>query len=346
MTQADTSTPGLQTIAIIGAGAWGTALANVAAQAGRTVLLWAREPEAAQAINTIHENSLFLPGIPLNPAIEATNDLARAATANALLLVVPAQHIRAVMTGLAPSLSPGTPVVICAKGIEQKTNRLLSQILQEVAPHIVPAVLSGPSFAADVAKGLPTAVTLACADPAVADRLTQSLGLPTFRPYWTTDLIGAQIGGAVKNVLAIACGVVEGRRLGDSARAAITTRGFAEITRLGLALGARAETLTGLSGLGDLILTCTSRQSRNMSLGVALGEGQTLDEILAERKSVSEGIYTATAVRELGKRHHLDMPIAAAVAAIVTGETTIDDAIQGLLTRPFTSETHPFARES
>lgn len=328
----------IERIAVIGAGAWGTALANVAARAGRKVVLWAREAELVTEINSARENTLYLPGVPVEPAVEATGDLARAAGADAVLLVTPAQHTRAVMAEAAPALKPGAPVAICAKGIEQGTNKLMSEVLAEVAPEATPAILSGPSFARDVAQGLPTAVTLACEDRAVAEALVEAVGLPTFRPYSSTDLIGAQIGGAVKNVLAIACGVVEGKALGDSARAALTTRGFVEMTRFGQALGGRPETLTGLSGLGDLILTCTSRQSRNMSLGLALGEGKSLEQILGERRSVSEGVHTATAVRELARVHKLDMPIAEAVAAVVTGEETVNDAIHALLARPFTTE--------
>lgn len=328
----------MQKIAVIGGGAWGTALASVAARAGRDVTLWAREPEVADAINTNHENTPFLPGIPLDPAIRAVTDFADLGAPDACLMVAPAQHLRSVAGTLAPHLLPRTPVAICAKGIEQSSGKLMSEVLHEAAPDLTPAILSGPSFAADVARGLPTAITLACDDERTAEQLVQAIGLPTFRPYWSDDLIGAQIGGAVKNVLAIACGIVDGKQLGESARAALTARGFAEMTRLGVAFGARAETLGGLSGLGDLILTCSSRQSRNMSLGVALGEGQTLAEIMEIRRSVSEGVHTAPILKQIGEEKALDLPICAAVADIVTDRVGVDEAIGSLLARPFTSE--------
>lgn len=331
-------------IGVIGGGAWGTALAQVAARAGREltparkVTLWAREAEVVEAINTRHENALFLPGIALDESVRATSSIDEAAGADALLMVTPAQHMRSVCAGLKPLLRTGTPVLLCAKGVEQGTLKLLTEVLAEALPQALPAVLSGPSFAAEVARGLPTAITLACADEEVGKALVHAIGLPTFRPYYASDLIGAEIGGAVKNVLAIACGIVEGKGFGASARAALTTRGFAEMTRLGLALGARPETLAGLSGLGDLILTCNSPQSRNMSLGMALGQGKTLEEILGSRHSVSEGVFSATAVVELAAKHGIEMPISEAVAGIVTGRLNVDEAILSLLTRPFKSE--------
>lgn len=329
-------------IGVIGGGAWGTALAQVCARAGagkaRNVTLWARESEVVEAVNTRHENAAFLPGIALDPAIRATNALDELAHADALLMVTPAQHMRAVCAGLAPTLKAGTPVLLCAKGVEQGTHKLLTDVLSEALPKAIPAVLSGPSFAAEVARGLPTAVTFACADESLATALMAAIGIPTFRPYYSSDLIGAEIGGAVKNVLAIACGIVEGKKLGASARAALTTRGFAEMTRLGLALGARAETLAGLSGLGDLVLTCNSPQSRNMSLGLALGQGKSLTEILGARSAVTEGVHSATAVVDLAATLNVEMPISQAVASIVTGKADIDEAIAALLTRPFKSE--------
>ena len=328
-------------IGVIGAGAWGTALAQVCARAGgpsRRVTLWAREPEIVASINEARENKTFLPGITLEAAITATGDMSAMASASAILMVTPAQHMRASLLALKPHLASGTPVLLCAKGVEQGSHKLLTQVLAEVLPDAVPAVLSGPSFAGEVARGLPTAVTLACADEALAHQLMQAVGIPTFRPYYSPDLIGAEIGGAVKNVLAIACGIVEGKKLGASARAALTTRGFAEMTRLGLALGARAETLAGLSGLGDLVLTCNSPQSRNMSLGLALGEGKSLDAILGARSAVTEGVHSANAVVELAASLNIEMPISEAVASIVTGKSSVDDAIVALLTRPFKSE--------
>lgn len=325
-------------IAVVGAGAWGTALAQVAAKAGREVTLWAREAEVVESVNTVHENSLFLPGIALDPALRATGDLAEVADADAILMVTPAQHMRRVLETLAPEVAAEKPVVLCAKGVEQSTNYLLTEVLAEAMPQARAAVLSGPSFAAEVAKGLPTAVTLACEDEDVAEALVHAIGLPTFRPYYSSDLIGAEIGGAVKNVLAIACGIVEGKKFGDSARAALTTRGFAELARLGVAMGAQTETLMGLSGLGDLILTCNSPKSRNMSLGMALGEGKTLEEVMGARNSVSEGVHSATAVVALARKYDIEMPIAEAVAAIVTGKAKVDEAIATLLARPFRSE--------
>ncbi|MFN4229097.1 NAD(P)H-dependent glycerol-3-phosphate dehydrogenase [Parvibaculum sp.] len=325
-------------IAVVGAGAWGTALAQVAAKAGREVTLWAREAEVVESVNTVHENSLFLPGIALDPALRATGDLAEVADADAILMVTPAQHMRRVLETLAPEVAAEKPIVLCAKGVEQSTNYLLTEVLAEAMPQARAAVLSGPSFAAEVAKGLPTAVTLACEDEEVAEALAHAIGLPTFRPYYSADLIGAEIGGAVKNVLAIACGIVEGKKFGDSARAALTTRGFAELARLGISMGARTETLMGLSGLGDLILTCNSPKSRNMSLGMALGEGKTLEEVMGARNSVSEGVHSATAVVALARKYDIEMPIAEAVAAIVTGKAKVDEAIATLLARPFRSE--------
>lgn len=328
----------LSRIAVIGGGAWGTALASVAARAGRDVTLWALEEEVVAAVNKGRENTPFLPGIALDPAIRATSDFADLAGAEAILHVAPAQHLRAVTAGLAPHLKPGTPLVLCAKGIETASGKLMSEVAREEAPEAQLAVLSGPSFAADVARGLPTAVTLACADETLGAQLVEAIGVPTFRPYLSADVIGAQIGGAVKNVLAIACGIVEGKAFGDSARAALTARGFMEMSRFGEALGAKPATLKGLSGLGDLILTCGSRQSRNMSLGFALGEGKTLQEILGARSSVSEGVYTAEAVVRLAAAKGIDMPICEAVHNILSGKSGVDDAIAALLARPFTSE--------
>lgn len=328
-------------IGVIGGGAWGTALALAALRAGREVRLWAREPAVVAAVNEARENRDYLPGVPLPEALVATSDLGDLADRDAILLVTPAQHLRAACAALTPHLRSGAPVVICAKGIELDRFALMSEAAADGLPAGAPlAVLSGPTFAAEVARGLPTAVTLACADAELGAALVAALGSRTFRPYSSDDVIGSQVGGAVKNVLAIACGVVEGRRLGDNARAALITRGLAEITRLALALGGRAETLMGLSGLGDLTLTCSSLQSRNMSLGAALGQGRTLAEILAERRSVAEGVYTAAAVVGLAGRLGVDMPICAAVDAILNRGAGLDEAIDGLLARPFRGEGH------
>ena len=329
----------MKNIAIIGAGAWGTALAMVARRAGRNVVLQAHEPEVADAINGSHENSLFLPGVALDPEIRATNDPAEAAVdTDVVLLVVPTQFLRAVLTGLSGNLPSGVPVVICAKGIEQETLALMSEICEEVVPQAPVAVLSGPTFAAEVAKDPPTAVTLASADEALGVGLSEALGTPRFRIYRSDDTIGAQVGGAVKNVLAIGCGIVEGRGLGDNAKAALITRGLAEIVRLGLAKGARAETLMGLSGIGDLVLTCNAMQSRNFSLGVALGQGEDLNGILAARTSVAEGIFSAASVSELAGSLSIDMPLSVAVDGILNHFADIDATIEGLLARPAGAE--------
>ena len=328
-----------QTIGVIGAGAWGTALAQSAAQAGRSVKIWAYEAEVVEAINTAHENTVFLPGAQLNPAITASSDPADLSDCDAFLMVAPAQHARGILTRFAPHIAQGAPVLLCAKGFERESLALMTDVLRETVPHAIPAVLSGPSFAIDVAKGLPTAVTLACEDRDTGEALMEAVGSQTFRPYWSGDLVGAEVGGSVKNVLAIAAGIVEGRGLGKSAHAALIARGFAEMTRLGLALGAKRETLTGLCGLGDLVLTCSSPQSRNMSCGLALGQGQTLESVLGARKAVTEGVATAPAVVALAKTQGVDMPICAAVDAVLAGRISVDDAIQALLNRPFGPET-------
>lgn len=327
-------------IGVVGGGAWGTALASVAARAnpGHKVRLWALEREVVLAINKSHENTPYLAGIDLDPMIEATGELGDMKGRDAILLVPPAQHLRKVLGDLASHLDKNIPLIICSKGIEQGSMKLMGEVAAEAAPGHPLAVLSGPSFAADVAKGLPTAVTLACEDEALGEALMGAIGLSTFRPYLSSDLIGAEVGGAVKNVIAIACGISEGCKFGESARAALTARGFAEISRLGEALGARRETMTGLSGLGDLILTCNSMQSRNMSLGVALGEGRTLAEVMASRTSVAEGVPTSSAVVALARSRGIEMPIAEAVNAIVTEEKTVSRAILDILSRPFTTE--------
>jgi glycerol-3-phosphate dehydrogenase (NAD(P)+) len=323
---------------IIGGGAWGTALATVAARAGRYPLLWAMEPEVVDSINARHVNDVYLPDVELDEDIRATGNLAEATDADVLLLTTPAQHLRAVSTQLAAHISPGTILVVCSKGIEQGTHAVMTEVLAETVPDAPVAVISGPTFAREVALGLPTAVTLACADHDLGIALARAIGQPMFRPYLSDDLIGAQIGGAVKNVLAIACGIIEGRELGENARAALTTRGAAEIARLGVRRGGRAETFMGLAGFGDLILTCSSMQSRNMSLGAALGQGETLADILANRNSVSEGVYTASAVAEHARALEVDMPIVDAVDGVLNKGLEIDDAIGGLLSRAFTTE--------
>jgi glycerol-3-phosphate dehydrogenase (NAD(P)+) len=327
-----------KTVGVIGAGAWGTALAEVCARAGLKVILWAREPEVRQAIAETRENRLFLPGVTLSEAISAAGDFAALSGCDFVLAVPPAQYVRATLEPFAFYAPEGLPVVLCAKGIEQGSLKLMTEVLAECLPRARPAVLSGPSFAAEVARGLPTAVTLACGDATLGQQLAESIAGPAFRPYLSDDMIGAEAGGAVKNVLAIACGVVEGMKLGRSAHAALITRGFAEMTRLAVAKGARPETLAGLCGLGDLVLTCSSPQSRNMSVGLALGSGQILGEALAGKLSVAEGVATAPAVRALARRLGVEMPICEAVAAVLAGEITLNQAIDGLLSRPIKSE--------
>lgn len=328
----------MEKIGILGGGAWGTALAAAAQQAGRDTLLWAREQGAVDAINQTHENSLFLPGVELDPGLKATADLADLADRDAILMVAPAQYTRVMATELHRHIGAKVPLVICSKGIEVLTGKLLSDAIAEAAPGHPVCVLSGPTFAAEVARGLPCAVTLAAEDEALGTILMQALGLPTFRPYFTTDIIGAQIGGAVKNVLAIATGVAAGLGTGENARAAVITRGLAEIVRFGALYGARRETLMGLSGLGDLILTCSSTQSRNMSLGKAIGEGKSFEEIMAERTSVAEGAHTVDIVHKIAQDKGLDMPITSAVYRILKKGEEARDVMDDLLARPFTDE--------
>jgi glycerol-3-phosphate dehydrogenase (NAD(P)+) len=327
-------------IGVIGAGAWGTALAQVCARDGVDVLLHAREPEVAAEINGSHRNTPFLPGVTLDPAIHATGAFSHLSDRQLLMVVTPAQHVRATLAALVDGAGPSTtPLVLCAKGIEQATLKLMTDVARETVPGTPLAVLSGPSFAAEVARRQPTAVTLACGDAALGEAIARQLATPGFRPYLSTDMIGAEAGGAVKNVLAIACGVVEGLELGRSAHAALITRGFAEMTRLGVALGGRAETLAGLCGLGDLVLTCSSPQSRNMSVGLALGRGQSLADALTGKRSVAEGVASAPAVRDLARQLGVDMPICETTAALLAGETRLDEAVTGLLSRPLRPET-------
>ena len=332
-----TTTKGAETrIGIIGGGAWGTALATAVRRAGCAATLWAREAEVVEAINRRHENTGYLAGVALDPEIRATAELAEAARADVLLLVAPAQHTRQLTRDLAPSLEPGTALVICAKGVETGSGLLMSEVIAETLPGVPAAVLSGPSFAAEVARDLPCALTLAATDKALAERLARLIGSLNFRPYHGDDPLGAQIGGAVKNVIAIACGIAKGRGLGDNAGAALITRGLAEMARL--VLGARRETLMGLSGLGDLVLSCTHEQSRNFSLGMAIGRGVPLDDYLAARRTVAEGVASAQATVLLAARHGVDMPIAAAVDAVLNRAADVDAKIAGLLARPFTPE--------
>jgi glycerol-3-phosphate dehydrogenase (NAD(P)+) len=322
-------------LGVIGGGAWGTALAQVAAAEGEEVRLWAREPEVVEAINESHENMIFLKGVKLAESIRATGDLGDLGACEAFLIVAPAQHLRSVLGGLSAT---GKPLVLCAKGIEDGTGLLMHEAAREVQPESPIAVLSGPTFAHEVAAGLPTAVTLAVEDRALGERLAARIARPHFRPYLSDDVAGAEIGGAVKNVLAIACGVVEGRRLGLNARAALISRGFAEMTRFGLAKGARAETLAGLAGLGDLVLTCSSTSSRNFSLGVGIGEGARPADLLADRKTVAEGAFTAPVLKRAAEALGVDMPIVAAVCALLAEEASVDEVVGRLLARPLRAE--------
>lgn len=328
------SASGISHIGVVGAGAWGTALAQASAGAGRAVTLWARESEVVRAISTVHENLPFLPGVALNPAIVATGDANALRDVDAILLVCPAQHLRATVQMIALHARSGVPVLICAKGIERATGLLMPEVARATAPSMTFGMLSGPSFATEVARGLPCAVTLALDDAVVAEDVARAIGTLAFRPYVSTDVVGVAIGGAVKNVLAIACGIVEGRGFGESARAALTTRGFAEMTRFGLALGARPETMGGLSGLGDLMLTASSVQSRNFSLGVRLSQGGHVED----GGPLAEGAATAEALVLRAKAANVEMPIAAAVAEIVAGRVGVDAAIGALLSRPLKSE--------
>ena len=323
-------------ISVLGSGAWGTALANVCARAGHSVILWGRDAAEMQRMEEERENLRRLPGAFLEAAVRCESDLSSAAAADVLLAAIPAQSFRIVARSLSPLASPGAPLVICAKGIERGTRAFLTDIAAEVAPSLRPAVLSGPSFARDVAAGLPTAVTLAAADAELAERLCNMLAGPGFRLYRSTDIRGVEIGGAAKNVLAIACGVASGRGLGASAIAALVARGFAEIRRYGEAFGARSETLMGLSGLGDVVLTCGSAQSRNFALGLSLGRGVEASD--ATGGELAEGAFTASVLAETARDRGVEMPIAEAVAAILDGRLSVEEAVDSLLTRPLRSE--------
>jgi len=324
-----------QHIAVLGAGAWGTALANVAARGGARVSLWARDATSVKTM-AVSRESRHLPGCRIDDRVTPTASMEEAGEADAVLLAVPAQDSRGV-AAKARAVRAGTPVIACAKGIERGTRKFMTEVIAECLPHAVPAVLSGPGFAEDVVRGLPTAVTLAAHEETVAQTLARALSSPTFRPYHSTDVRGVEIGGAAKNVLAIAAGIVAGRTFGAGALAALTTRGFAELARFGRAFGARTETLTGLSGLGDLILTCVSPQSRNFSLGLALGQGRSVEEAHRDGKLV-EGMFTAAVLAEMANERGVEMPIATAVAAVVDGRMSVDAAIESLLTRPLRAE--------
>lgn len=334
----------MRKIGVIGAGAWGTALAQTlsgpdASGTDREVILWAREPEVAAAINEQHENTVFLPGVPLHKNIRATDSLSGTAECDTLLIVTPAQYVRSTLVGLKGEIAKGKPVVICAKGIEMNTGHLLSQVADEEVPNATIAILTGPTFASEIARGLPSAVTIAARDKDVAAEIRDALASKTLRPYVTDDLLGTQIGGAVKNVIAIAAGIIIGKKLGESARAALITRGLAEMGRLASAMGAKRETLMGMCGVGDLMLTCSSMQSRNYSLGIQIGEGRSLQDILGERKAVTEGVHTAKALTVMSRKHAVDMPISEAVNNCLNEGMDIDDTIDAMLERPLRART-------
>jgi len=321
-------------IGVVGGGAWGTALACLARRAGRTVTLWSRDPAISKAIATKQANPVYLAGMPLEPGIKAAAGLDELGGCDVLLLVSPAQAVRE----LAERLPGDSPVVICAKGIEAATGLLMPEVFEQVQPGRRVALLSGPSFAEEAIRGLPTAVSIATWNPTLGETLATALAAGAFRPYWSHDVLGVALGGAVKNVLAIAAGIVEGRGLGHNAAAALVTRGFAEMARLGQAMGAELETMTGLSGLGDLVLTCHGPLSRNRSLGLAIGKGTTLADYMQGRRQVVEGEATAPAVLARATRHGIEMPICAAVDAILHAGADLDATIRGLLARPLRRE--------
>lgn len=331
MTDLDGTAP----IGIVGAGAWGTALAQVMSAAQGETILWAREADTVTSINESHENTVFLPSCKLSPLIRATGDISELAGCKSLLLVTPAQHLRNILSSLPET---DVPLLICSKGIEADSMAIMSEVAEEVRPENPIAVLSGPTFAHEVAAGKPTAITLACGDAELGERLAAMVSTPSFRPYWTDDIVGAEIGGAVKNVLAIGCGVVDGAGLGMNARAALIARGFAEMQRYGGARGARVETLSGLSGLGDLVLTCSSESSRNFSLGYAMGRGESAAKLMENRQTVAEGAHTAPVLQQSARQLSVDTPIVDAVCSLLAGEAAVEEIIKRLLSRPLKAE--------
>ncbi|HEY9163039.1 MAG TPA: NAD(P)H-dependent glycerol-3-phosphate dehydrogenase [Magnetovibrio sp.] len=329
----------MQSIGIIGAGAFGTAMATAARRAGRDVTVWAFEAEVAHDINTNHINATYLKDAPLDPAIRATTDLAEVCAADAVLVAVPSQHLGRVISDAAAHWRPNVPAMTCSKGVERTTCRLMAEVVKDcLGQDALVATMGGPTFAIELARNLPSAATIACPDSNVAEQLAEALASKHFRAYTTHDIVGAQLGGAVKNVLAIACGIVHGKGLGDNARAALITRGLAEMIRLGLVLGAEPRTLMGMAGLGDVTLTCNAMQSRNFSLGFELGQGRTIDDILKSRKTVAEGYFNAETVTELARRNQVDMPICLAVEAVLAVNADLDAIIHGLLSRPLVNE--------
>jgi glycerol-3-phosphate dehydrogenase (NAD(P)+) len=326
-------------IGVVGAGAWGTALAQQSAKAGCDVTLWAREDEVVTSINKKHENELFLSGIKLSKNIKANSKLSDIAGVDFIFMVVPAQFLRIVLSDLKEYISENAVIVLCAKGIEQSSGKIMSEVVAEILPKSPLVVLSGPTFAHEVAKGLPSAVTVASKYQQIAQRLSNAIGLPTFRPYASRDVLGAEIGGALKNVFAIACGIITGRNMGENARAALITRSLTEMVRFGEHFGAKRSTMMGLCGLGDLILTCSSPQSRNMSLGIAIGQGKTVQEVMSGRRTVAEGYHTSSVLAKICKKEELDMPIVMAVNEILHEDKDVEKAIMDLLNRPFVDET-------
>lgn len=327
-----------QTVFVIGAGAWGTALANTAARAQRNVILWARDEKMVADFQSTGRNTKYLPDVDLEPNIQMTTDITRAIEADVILCVTPAQNFNDLLAMLPPTLSPEIPLILCSKGIDLKTGKMLSTLLEEYDINRGYAVLSGPSFASETVRFMPTAVAIASTDKDIARNTANMLSHKTFRPYITDDPIGAQISGAIKNVIAIACGIIHGQKMGDNARAALVTRGLQEIWRIGNAMGAKRKTFMGMSGMGDLMLTCSSMQSRNFSLGVRLGQGESVKDILSSRNSVTEGVYTAEAVLKLARKHAVDLPICEAVHQVLQGSLTVEESIEATLTRPIREE--------
>ena len=325
-------------ISILGAGAWGTALAEVMSRQGHQINLWAKESAVVSSINSSHENEVFLPNVKLSDLIVAFNNIEQITKCDLLLVVSPAQYTRETLVEVSKTLKSETPIILCSKGIEISTLSLMSQVTEDIFPENPVAILSGPSFAIDVVNNKPTAVTLACKDLEIGRTIAESISLPTFRPYISEDVIGAQIGGATKNVIAIAAGVVEGQKMGDSARAATIARGFSEIKRLAISMGGKEETLAGLSGMGDLLLTCNSKTSRNYSLGIKLGEGQSIEEATNGLSTIAEGMYSAKAITNLAKKNGIDMPITLAVNDLIEKKYSVTEIIDNLLNRPIKKE--------
>ena len=326
-------------ISVIGAGSWGTALAQILAVKGLDVTLWARRAEIADEINEKRTNETRLPNVPLNESISATTQLQETLISDIILMVTPAQVMRSVLEQMKAYIRPEHVLVLCSKGIEQESLLLMSEVVDEILPGTKTAVLSGPNFAGEIARGKPAATTLASTDQDLAETLQNIIASPFFRPYVTTDIIGTQVAGALKNVIAIACGIAKGLDMGENARASLITRGLAEITRLGITMGAQPETFLGQSGVGDMMLTCSSEQSRNFSFGLSLGKGSSISEIMEGKNTVSEGYFTAKTCAALVKKHACDMPICTNINACVSGSSSIDDALKTVLNRPLRHET-------